>query len=186
MEKCIMGIDPSINSTGICIYKNEEYKYFIITNKLTKKQKQFSSDKVKYLEYDKKDYTDKSYIEKENCKTFNIYNICKLIKSLCIEYDVDIVVMEGVSYGSNGSVVDLAGLNFSIRMIMMQLNIIIQIIAPTELKKFAVANGGAHKEQIIDAWLRIDVEMKIVDIKKKDDIADAFFLAMYGYRSEEK
>ena len=69
--------------------------------------------------------------------------------------------MEGVSYGSTGSgaLVDLAGLNFAIRLVLLQMNINLTIVAPTELKKFAVANGGASKEQMVDAWLRIDTKM---------------------------
>ena len=42
-----IGIDPSLNSTGICINNDGKCKYFIITSKMTKKMKKFSNDYIK-------------------------------------------------------------------------------------------------------------------------------------------
>ena len=85
--------------------------------------------------------------------------------------------MEGVSYSSNGSVVDLAGLNYCIRMLAMKYNIKLIIVPPTTLKKSAIANGQATKDMMIDAWRRLENinENRI----KIDDISDAYFLAHF-------
>lgn len=49
---------------------------------------------------------------------------------------------------------------------------------PTSLKKFAVGNGGAKKDVMIDSWVRLDPRLK--DLKVKiDDICDAGFLSVY-------
>ena len=38
-----IGLDLSINSTGICINTNGKYKYYIICSKMTKKMKEFDN-----------------------------------------------------------------------------------------------------------------------------------------------
>jgi 5-methyltetrahydrofolate--homocysteine methyltransferase len=94
------------------------------------------------------------YSSKENIKFNNIYNISLIIKDILEKYkdnEIDIY-MEGVSYGSVGSaaLVDLSFLNASIRMILKELEINFNIISPTQVKKFACANGQAEKDIIID------------------------------------
>ena len=66
--------------------------------------------------------------------------------------------MEGVSYGSRGSaaLVDLAGLNFAIRMTILKEDIPFNILAPTSVKKFAVGDGGAEKDVMIASWKKLD------------------------------
>lgn len=178
----IIGIDPSINSTGLCVYNpgTKFATYFIITPKIPRKRP--DTGYVDYLGYNKYETKGLEYSDKERSKIQNIIQICARIKQICDAFNITDAVMEGVSYGSTGSgaLVDLAGLNFAIRLVLLQMNINLTIVAPTELKKFAVANGGASKEQMVDAWLRIDTKMAKEHIKKNDDLADAFFLARYA------
>lgn len=175
----VIGIDPSINSTGVCIKKDDEILYYIIPSKMTKKMKLFNNKYIKILPYDKHDVSGQDYINKEVTKTYNIYNICKVIEILIKKYKPDLINMEGVAYSSNGSVIDLAGLNYCIRMTSMKHNIPFQIISPTSVKKFAVANGQAPKEVIIDAWKKLDGNIKDIKYIKIDDLADAYFIANY-------
>ena len=90
--------------------------------------------------------------------------------------------MEGVSYGSIGSaaLVDLCFLNSAIRMVLKKQNIDFQIVSPTSLKKFACANGQADKDVMIDAWKRLDPNIKDIKDIKVDDLADSYFLAHYS------
>ena len=53
--KITIGIDPSLNSTGVCVNCDGKCKYYIISSKMTKKMKQFHSDFITYLPYDKAD-----------------------------------------------------------------------------------------------------------------------------------
>ena len=53
------------------------------------------------------------------------------------------------------------------------------IVSPTSVKKFAVANGQAEKDIMIDAWKRLDKNISDVKDIKIDDLADAYFLAHY-------
>ena len=66
-----IGIDPSLNSTGICINNDGKCKYFIITSKMTKKMKEFSNDYIKYLPFDKQDTNKKLNTFKVTNGSFN-------------------------------------------------------------------------------------------------------------------
>jgi hypothetical protein len=95
--------------------------------------------------------------------------------------DEIIVNMEGISYGSVGSaaLADLAGLNFAIRMLLIEKGIKFKIVSPISLKVFATNNAGATKEEMSWAWKLLDKEMQDIDKIKIDDLADAYFLCRY-------
>ena len=191
-----IGIDPSINCTGICIWDTKEntHSYYMIPSKMTKKMKEFNNRYVNIFPYEKTQTDSSDYSTKESVKFNNIYNICKNINNIIdwyeepeydeyglADYNEIEVYMEGVSYGSVGSaaLVDLAFLNASIRMLLRQRGIPFIIISPTSLKKFACANGQAEKDIMIDAWKRMDFNISNIKDVKVDDLADSYFLAHY-------
>lgn len=179
----IMGIDPSINCTGVCVYNSltQKHTYFMIVSKCTKKMKNFTNDNINIIEYGKKDPNNGEYHIKEYNKTQNIYNICIILRDIIQLFKPDIIQMEGVSYGSRGSaaLVDLSGLNFAIRYLIIQENIPFNILAPTAIKKFAVGDGGAEKDVIIASWKKLDNNIKNIKEIKLDDLADSYFIAHY-------
>ena len=179
----IMGIDPSINCTGICIYDTimNSHTYYMIVSKRTKKMKEFKHENVTIREYHKLDSNKGEYHIKEYNKAQNILDIVHHIKDIMHWHEPDLVQMEGVSYGSTGSaaLVDLSGLNFSIRMMLIEESVEFNILAPTAVKKFAVGNGAADKDVMIASWKKLDKTIEnIVDIKV-DDLADSYFIAHY-------
>lgn len=183
----ILGIDLSIASTGVCLYDSNKNstEYFIIGSKFSKKiLEQKLPDNLHLLLHDKQksDKTD-SYQVKEKYKSINIYNILQHIKQIIADHSVDAVCIEGISFGSRGSIIDLAGLNYAVRMLAICEGIDHLIIAsPTQNKKFATGNGSADKDQMISAWKKIDSSLsKIPGTLKIDDLADAYFLARYGF-----
>lgn len=183
MEKSsvIIGIDPSINSTGVTIWKPDSdiHIYYIITNHLTQKMKAFHHERFQYIEYEKtQPNKDDEYHIRESQKTSNIFNICQKIREIVVNEEVTGCVMEGVSYGSTGSaaLVDLAGLNFSIRCTLQDLKIPFKIVSPNSVKSFAVGNGSAQKDAMIFAWKHCDPAFKEVNVKI-DDVADSYFMA---------
>ena len=97
-------------------------------------------------------------------------------------HEPDLVQMEGVSYGSTGSaaLVDLAGLNFSIRMMLIDEDVNFNILAPTTVKKFAVGNGAADKNVMVASWKMLDKNISDINDIKVDDLADSFFIAHYN------
>jgi len=194
-----VGIDPSLNSTGICILFYEDnvfvkdMYYIVKPNKLTKKEQKVQDTLINfdYALYDKIDldiYKDNNLFS-EYWKTINMISIVKKIKE-CI-YDniqgrqnyVLYIVQEGISYGSSirtKSVFDLAGLNYMIRNEFINKEEIRFFISPpTHIKKFATGIGNCKKELIIELFKGINPELSN-RLPKVDDIADAYFMAKYA------
>lgn len=161
-----IGIDPSINGTGICI-DGCEYYYIV-----PKKKKKMESWGINIIEYpnNKPDGDD----TKELYKSIRVYHIQKIIRDIIEQYKPDNVVIEAIAYAANGSIDMLAGLNYSIRNICFDLNIPIRIISPTTLKKESVGMGNASKELMLGTWKAI-TNMNI----DCDDLADAYFLSKF-------
>lgn len=194
-----VGIDPSINSTGITIarYENDvevEIKFYIIKNgKLTKRESvaNDSIDNFEYIIYNKIDLTqfkDDNHVF-EYYKTKNMVEVVNTIYDLILnevkKYSAIVnVVIEGISYGSSirtKSIFDLAGLNYMIRYKLItgdiqHLNL--SIATPSNIKKYATGKGNANKESIMTIFKYIFPEMQ--NIPKLDDIADSYFMAMFS------
>lgn len=194
-----VGIDPSLNSTGICILFYEEDKlikdmyYIIKPNKLTKKEQNVKDSVINfdYVLYEKIDldmYKDNNLFS-EYWKTINMISIVNKIKE-CIYDNIQgktnyilYIVQEGISYGSSirtKSVFDLAGLNYMIRKeFINKEDIRFFISPPTHIKKFATGIGNCKKEQVIELFKMIQPNLS-KNIPKVDDIADAYFMAKYA------
>lgn len=179
-----MGLDLSINSTGICIYDNKTHQtvYYIIGSKFTKKALDTQQSIVSLYTYCKTNINkDDTYHIKEMHKTYNIYNIVEYIKTIIRIHMPETAVIEGVAFNASGDVIGLAGLNYMVRKLLIDEGINPVVISPTSNKKFATGNGQAEKDIMISAWHKSDP--KTIDIPaciKVDDIADAYFLARYG------
>ena len=204
-----VGIDPSINSTGITIarYENNvevEIKFYIIKNgKLTKRESAAndSIDNFEYIIYNKIDLTqfkDDNHVF-EYYKTKNMVEVVNTIYDLILnevkKYSAIVnVVIEGISYGSSirtKSIFDLAGLNYMIRYKLITSDIQhlnLSIATPSNIKKYATGKGNANKESIMTIFKYIFPEMQ--NIPKLDDIADSYFMAMFSrdieYKNTEK
>jgi Holliday junction resolvasome RuvABC endonuclease subunit len=179
----IIGIDPSINCTGICVWdeENNTHTYHMIPSKMTKKMKDFRHSHLFLMPYEKIDTKNMEYSDKESAKFNNIYEIVQRVQVVVREKNPSRIVMEGVSYGSMGSaaIVDLCFLNSALRMMLKQNDIPFEIVSPTSLKKFACSNGQAEKDVIVDAWKRLDPRISNINNIKVDDLADSYFLAHY-------
>lgn len=180
-----IGLDLSINSTGVCVYDSitRHAEYYIIGTKFTKKALEYQHDNLSLIPCEKIIASQKDeYHVKESIKTHNIYNIIVELRGLIERFNPDVATIEGVSFQSNGSVLDLCGLNYMVRMMLQECNVPnMFIVSPTQNKKFATGNGQAEKDVMISAWHKIESHM--IDIPKYikvDDISDAYFLARYG------
>lgn len=182
-----IGLDLSINSTGVCIYDTSRLQsfYYIISPKFTKKASANGNAHLALIQYEKTTVDSKlDYSVKEELKTYNIYNIVQYIKYILRTWKPDVVTIEGVSFGSTGSaaLIDLSGLNYMVRMACIEAEVPnVFIVSPTQNKKFATGNGSAEKDVMISAWQKLEKHMIGVEqYIKVDDIADAYFMARYG------
>lgn len=203
-----VGIDPSINSTGVCILETDDNnkqvncKFYIIKNgKLTKKESKAEDDNYKmfqYILYEKLDTSIKNiedYKTLEWNKTKNMINVCKCIKDIVFKYIANhngvlnvYVCQEGISYGSTvktKSVFDLAGLNYLLRSTFINSSICnyFVIASPSEIKKFATGKGNANKEMMVNMFSFIFPDLQLPKI---DDICDAYFMANYASKLFEQ
>lgn len=200
-----VGIDPSINSTGITIarYENDveaEIKFYIIKNgKLTKRESAAndSIDNFEYIIYNKIDLTQ----FKDDNHVFEYYKTKNMVEVVNTIYDLILnevkkylaivnVVIEGISYGSSirtKSIFDLAGLNYMIRYKLITSDIQhlnLTIATPSNIKKYATGKGNANKESIMTIFKYIFPEMQ--NIPKLDDIADSYFMAYFAIELDKK
>lgn len=192
-----IGIDPSLNSTGISVllYDDEklvDYKFYIIkADKQTKKELNAEKDKNNHIKYiictkEKSDNYHLNELYKANYYIKIIDSIYDIIVDIFKNNIIDgiYICQEGISYGSTNtkSIFDLAGLNYLIRKRMIELSdytesVVKYIICPpSEIKKFAVGNGNAPKTMIVQCFQNIFPDVKIPKI---DDIADSFFMAQF-------
>lgn len=200
MSKIIIGIDPSINSSGICVLKeNAGTDYWLICShvpfkikrKLDQKSsnifyKKISENTTLYvIEYSKNIEKNNTYSKKEILKTSNLIQIRNIVKNIILQYlstQVQINI-EGIAYGtgSQSALVDLAGLNFILRSLFIDLDINeIKIFSPAEVKKYATGNGNSNKNNIILTWKLFEpsISQFCEQIQlKMDDLADSFFIA---------
>lgn len=203
MTDIYVGIDPSINSTGVTVltYEDEvligEKFYIIKPDKLTKKEaaaEEKNAAIFEYVLYEKLVNTD----EKDNnsltelCKTKNFMAIIWHVKDILLKCRLKYpnssihVCQEGISYGSTTktrAVFDLAGLNFMLRYVVVKMGEELIIGTPGEIKKFASGNGNCKKEVMIGLFSAIH---KDLDIPKLDDIADSYWMAKYAKYINDK
>jgi hypothetical protein len=163
-----IGIDFSLTSPAICIYKNGEYRFISFFNDGGKDWKKSKSKSYKYHNelcgiIDIIPYTrqidDKDYRIEQKTKMSDALMIVNIIidklKSVIDEDDV-IIGLEGFSYGSiSSSTLDLAMYNSFLRMKLIENfgSDVLNIISPTEGKKKLFGKGNAKKEDMIQSFI---------------------------------
>lgn len=192
-----IGIDPSINSTGMAIRTDTGFcRFFIIKgDKLTKKEKNAQLNNYEIFEYclyQKENVKDTNNAhERELAKAHNlstiadtIYNIIEeLLQQLRKTGTIDSVTicMEGISYGSihSAAVMDLAGLNYLIRDRLHHHTVVgtLLVTPPAEVKRFYTGSGNANKQLMISTFKGSFPDF---DLPKIDDICDSEAMAKYA------
>lgn len=155
----VLGIDQSYTCTGLVVCEDEELVHAEVY-KTTTEEDTF-----------------------KRCHTIAHY-IGKFAK----EYQVDFIMMEGLSFAARGDVTrDLAGLLYTI---VIKLNVVqhyeMEIVPPTTLKKFGSGYGFAKKAQMIDA-LPDDIREHFLSLGVRKttglaDLADAYWLSQIYWR----
>ena len=113
-------------------------------------------------------------------ETVRLIEICNDIE-LTIEDNLgdeapDIVVIEGLAFMAQGtSLVQLAGLNYMVRSMLVSQEWPFQIVAPSTLKKFVTGSGASKKDVMLLETYKVWGESFL-----DDNICDAFGLAKIG------
>lgn len=162
-----VGIDFSLTSPAICVYKNGEYDFISFFNDGGKDWKKSKSKSFKYHNdlcgiIDVIPYTrridDGIYRNEQRTKMADALMIANLIieKLKMIIDDEVIIGLEGFSYGSiSSSTLDLTMYNSFLRMKLIETfgSDCLNIISPTEGKKMLFGKGNAKKEDMIQAFI---------------------------------
>lgn len=198
-----IGIDPSINSTGMAIRTDTGFcRFFIIKgDKLTKKEKNAQSDNSEIFEYclyQKENVKDTNNAhERELAKAHNLSTIADTIYNIieellqqfrkCSTINSVTICMEGISYGSihSAAVMDLAGLNYLIRDRLHHHTIVgtLLVTPPAEIKRFYTGSGNANKQLMISTFKGSFPDF---ELPKLDDICDSEAMAKYARNWFEK
>lgn len=173
---CIIGIDPSMNSTGICINKNGKYTFKLLATKPTKK---FRAALENTQGIDLYIVEKEPTIEGQDTTTKNINHILTYIKTILAAYKPDYVMIEAPAFSASGRTSDLSGLNYAIRLECLNRDIPCHPIFPTSVKKGAIGNGRATKDMIVQTWLKLFPQYSHLQAHKIDDLADAYFICEY-------
>lgn len=181
--KTHIGIDPSINSTGLVIRRGEEIQYYLVTSKVVKKY----SQSVKQIPNNKIiSDKDSDYSTVEMNKIASVENQVSVIKSIIEDNttseDELIVSIEGYVMNSPrfglGRLLDLVALSTSIKSYLMSIDAQVNIVPPKSLKQRYAGNGNAKKEIMVSVFLS---KVKDFDeLGKIDDIADAHALSEWA------
>ena len=192
-----IGIDPSINSTGMAIRTDTGFcRFFIIKgDKLTKKEKNAQSNNSEIFEYclyQKENVKDTNNAhERELAKAHNLSTIADTIYNIIEEFlqqfrktstiDSVTICMEGISYGSihSAAVMDLAGLNYLIRDRLHHHTVVgtLLVTPPAEVKRFYTGSGNANKQLMISTFKGSFPDF---DLPKIDDVCDSEGMAKYA------
>ena len=198
-----IGIDPSINSTGMAIRTDTGYcRFFIIKgDKLTKKEKNAQLDNSEIFEYclyQKENVKDTNNAhERELAKAHNLSTIADTIYNIIEELlqqfrksntiNSVTICMEGISYGSihSAAVMDLAGLNYLIRDRLHHHTVVgtLLVTPPAEIKRFYTGSGNANKQLMISTFKGSFPDF---ELPKLDDICDSEAMAKYARNWFEK
>ena len=198
-----IGIDPSINSTGMAIRTDTGYcRFFIIKgDKLTKKEKNAQLDNSEIFEYclyQKENVKDTNNAhERELAKAHNLSTIADTIYNIIEEIlgqfrktssiDSITICMEGISYGSihSAAVMDLAGLNYLIRDRLHHHTVVgtLLVTPPAEIKRFYTGSGNANKQLMISTFKGSFPDF---ELPKLDDICDSEAMSKYARNWFEK
>ena len=171
----ILGVDPSIKSTGL--YMDDDGvggRYGLITHSPTKTIQKLP---IELYIYKHSSATKLSGREKEVAKTENVACIIDLFSTILDLWSPDMVYIEAIAFSASGTIDQLAGINYAMRLECVRRGIPVHAINPTTLKHVVTGNGRATKEELTDLWRKCtDIEWK----GKVDDLVDAFWLSQFG------
>lgn len=195
-----LGIDPSINSTGLTLLHVNRGDVIAVANIITPYV--YTDINSNIYVYDKVAETKAEVSTKEHYKMLNFVKICNAAEDLikCMQADlmissIQVFAIEGISMNAqfkraSSNVYDLSALNYAIRAKVFSLtNCKAIYIPPRSLKLKTIGDGSASKQAMYEKFCK-DTNQEIVfsNVQKDKphlvDLADSYAAAkeaMYSY-----
>lgn len=174
------GLDWSMSSPGLAI-GDEKYVTFY---GIRQKKKQTSTDANVILLEPNKVYS--SDVER-------YYLLAKTYIDICLANGVTDIFMEGYAYGAVGNTFNIGECTGILKLELWKAGINLEILQPSEVKKFATGKGNANKTAMFDAyvektWHRMDKAVDDERVGDKipspvNDMIDSYFILMCGLSS---
>jgi Holliday junction resolvasome RuvABC endonuclease subunit len=180
----IAGVDYSITSPSICIHNGETWSIDNCTlYYLSQKQKQIvKTPRIKGILYPEWETPEQRF-----------HQLAKWTLGVLIEHRVQLVVIEGYSYGSkSSSLFQIAENGGTLKQMIWQAKIPFSVAAPTTIKKFATGKGNSNKAKMWDSFIEetnLDLFALLGQIEGKNwnpvsDMVDAYYLAKFAFEQQ--
>lgn len=185
----LAGIDYSMTSPAICVWKNNANSAF-----------RFEDCSFYYLNSGKHPTPPNVHgdtFPEYTSEIQRFMGIANWAKDVLESSNVDRVLLEGYSMGSRGRVFAIAENTAILKYQVCRLGIPLDTIPPTTMKKLSSGKGNSDKDQMYDAFRKqtnVDLLSIMTPRKKKStspvsDVVDSFFLCKClaeGYASVVK
>jgi len=111
-------------------------------------------------------------------------NICNFL----VHHEVEKVLIENYAFGGSGRVYQIGENCGILKYLLSEVDIDVDLLPPTALKKFATGKGNAKKQQMIeqfesetgvDLWEHFCIKKGKTIPSPIDDIVDSYYLAKY-------
>ena len=136
----LMGVDQSLTGTGITIWDGKAFSYSLLE---TKKEKDTKAPSIDY--------------------TRRLMKIKHLVKQFITDNKVELIAIEGMSFGSTGRIIfELGGLSHILRELFVEEGVDFIVIPPTTLKKFWTGKGTANKGMMIEETHTRKIDISIM------------------------
>lgn len=183
------GIDYSLTCPAICIYNTKDGTFSFNNTKAF-----FRSNLTRFEMFKEGNLTGENHNPwKTDIERYD--DISNWALSTLQKHKVKKVFLEGYSFGSTGKVFNIAENTAILKYNLWEEYIDIDIIAPTQIKKFASGSGNASKEKMYEAFVEehgdLDLRSKLTPrstnvISPVNDIVDAYYILKYGIYNEKK
>ena len=161
-QKIIIGIDYSLNSTGLCIW-NKTLATFKFCNITSNKKSVIHKKLDKEVSFS---FYDIPLVKDDFSQMWRLNQICYLIFEYLDEYlmnklyDVEVRI-EGFSYNSKGSsFIDLISGQSFVRKELIDSKVYPYIISPKTLKKKFSGSGNADKCGMLDRFMETRLSLR--------------------------
>jgi hypothetical protein len=177
------GIDYSMTSPALCIFDTENGRYCF-----DNVDAYFRSNLARFELFKEGNLNGENH-KPFDCDMDRYDDISNWATSILEDRGVKKVFLEGYSFGSTGKVFNIAENTAILKYNLWDLNIDIEILAPTTIKKFATGSGRASKENMYDKFCEENSKVGLREtltprssnvINPVNDIVDAYYILKYG------
>jgi len=183
IDMIVAGIDYSLSCPAICVYDSSEGEFNFKNSHFYFRSNLARFDKFK-----------KENVHGENHKTYDCDmdrydDIADWALSIMVDKGVKKAFLEGYSYGSTGRVFHIAENTAILKYNLWDSKIIVDIVPPTTIKKFATGKGNSNKQKMHDSFVEENPSADLCSfltprssniISPVSDIVDAYFITKYG------